>query len=92
MTNKTTAYNGWVNFQTWCVYTWLTNDASTYNYIVELINGQNDIYQSTQLVRDFVEESNPFNEHSASLYSDLLTHSLQSVEWRDIALAFAEQG
>ncbi len=23
------AYNGWSNYETWCVYTWITNDEAT---------------------------------------------------------------
>lgn len=25
------AYNGWSTYETWCVYTWLTNDEATFN-------------------------------------------------------------
>jgi hypothetical protein len=32
MSNDTQTYNGWTNYETWCVHLWLTNDEGTYNY------------------------------------------------------------
>ena len=28
---ESSTYNGWKNYETWCVNLWLTNDATTYN-------------------------------------------------------------
>ena len=25
-------YNGWTNYETWCIHLWLTNEEGTYNY------------------------------------------------------------
>lgn len=30
------AYNGWTNYETWCVHLWLTNEEGTYNHCREL--------------------------------------------------------
>lgn len=29
-------YNGWTNYETWCVHLWLTNDEGKYNHCREL--------------------------------------------------------
>ena len=26
------AYNGWTNYETWCIHLWLTNEEGTYNH------------------------------------------------------------
>ncbi|MBI3462006.1 MAG: hypothetical protein HY000_02960 [Planctomycetes bacterium] len=30
------SYNGWTNYETWCVHLWLTNEEGTYNHCREL--------------------------------------------------------
>src|SRR4051812_40074939 len=32
MSNDDKAYNGWTNYETWCVHLWLSNDEGTYSY------------------------------------------------------------
>jgi hypothetical protein len=32
MTTNIKGYNGWNNFETWCVYLWLTNEEGTYRH------------------------------------------------------------
>lgn len=35
MSNDTKTYNGWTNYETWCVHLWSTNEQATYSYILE---------------------------------------------------------
>jgi hypothetical protein len=32
MTDDTKGYNGWTNYETWCVHLWLTNEEGSYRY------------------------------------------------------------
>lgn len=32
MSNDTKTYNGWTNYETWCVHLWLTNSEGTSSY------------------------------------------------------------
>jgi hypothetical protein len=32
MSNDTKGYNGWTNYETWCVHLWLTNEEPSYRY------------------------------------------------------------
>jgi hypothetical protein len=32
MNDEATRYNGWTNYETWCVHLWLTNEEGTYRY------------------------------------------------------------
>ena len=32
MSNDTKGYNGWTNYETWCVHLWLSNDEGSYTY------------------------------------------------------------
>ena len=32
MSNDDTRYNGWANYETWCVHLWLSNEEGTYRY------------------------------------------------------------
>ena len=32
MSNETKNYNGWSNYETWCVHLWMTNEEGTYRY------------------------------------------------------------
>ena len=87
---QTTTYNGWVNFETWNVYTWFTNDEGTYNLIHELITGTSNKYEAIDALKDYVADKNPI-EDNASLYSDILTHSISRIAWQDIVNAFLDE-
>jgi hypothetical protein len=32
MSDEATRYNGWANYETWCVHLWLTNEEGSYRY------------------------------------------------------------
>jgi hypothetical protein len=46
------SYNGWKNYETWCVHLWLTNEEGTYFYCVELAKECRKAAPSDERVRD----------------------------------------
>lgn len=79
-------YNGWTNYETWCVNQWLTNDEFHEQQIRSLLNGGqledyvNDIYHDMQHVSD-----------GFGMFHDLINASLEQVNWNEIIEAVQEK-
>lgn len=96
-------YNGWENYETWCVYLWLTNDEGSYRYWREEATrhrkeARKDASEKlAEQLRETFEQFHPFRgEHLAKpnepdVYCDLLDAALSEVDWREIADAFLEE-
>jgi hypothetical protein len=83
------SYNGWKNYETWCVSLWLDNDPNTHAELLELVQVDEDeedrekeLWLRAQMLEKWVEEMNPVSE--ASLWSDLLSAALSEVDWAEI--------
>ena len=87
MTEK---YNNWVNQPTWAVNLWLGNEENTYRYFQDLAKENTEPGDLAKLIKEYVEENNPLSNES-SLYSDILTSALSSVDWFEIAQAMLEE-
>lgn len=89
-------YNGWVNFETWCVALWLDNDYETYQKVLKLVEEarkETDEFLDTKgilahKIKDFVEEMNPYE--GANMFIDLMNAALREVEWFDVAEHYLE--
>ena len=81
------AYNGWSNYETWCVALWLDNDPGGYEMAREVTRGGTD-YQAAQRLRDYVDEMRP--DLGASMFADLLGAALSEVDWQEIASHYRE--
>ncbi len=96
MENK--KYNGWTNYETWCVALWLDNDRGTAHYIATLAVS---IYEAAQAdaffskedraaldladrLKEEIEELNPLADQ-ATLYADLINAALSEVNYYEIA-------
>lgn len=84
-------YNGWSNWETWCVALWLNNDSpSTAEYLQELSNRQHlPVYTLADMLRDQVKtwwydtiEAHQLPE--ACLWADLMIGTLDRVNWYEI--------
>ena len=84
-------YNGWTNYETWCVNLWLTDDPYLQEEIVGIVNQNQSghIYPTADSLKDFVSEMNPLLD-DASMWSDLLTAALGSVDWFELAEHYLE--
>jgi hypothetical protein len=93
-------YNGWTNYETWCVNLWLGNDQGSDEYwretAQEIWNEAETEHSFTRderatldladRLKDEIEENNPITE--AMLYSDLLSAAISEVNWYEIAEHF----
>lgn len=91
MTTRTeyaqTGYNGWSNYETWCVNLWLSNEESSQRQWTgrarELATETGAPIRLADELKTWVTEEAP--ELKPSLYSDLLMAALGSVNWLEIA-------
>lgn len=80
---KFDTYNGWTNYETWCVNLWLTNDEVT-EPMLRMLSQMHDVsvgYRADR-IEEWVKDDRPVQD--ASLYSDMLGAALDAVNWREI--------
>lgn len=103
MTDK--SYNGWTNYETWCVNMWLANDESLCNEAAERaadVAGETESrssywtleeshrYTLAQNFKDWVcDDLAP--DLGASFAADLLGSALENVDWDEIATSWLEE-
>ena len=82
-------YQGYTNYETWAVNLWIDNDQGLHEMVMEwteeVAGEENPEYELARMIRDFVEEYNPLADEEASMYSDLLSSAISSVNWMEIA-------
>ena len=87
-------YNGYVNYQTWVTSLWLDNDQGSYSHWLgiakELVEDDADTasWELGKLIKEYHEEFKP--TEVSGVYSDLLQHALDSVDWEEVAESFVE--
>lgn len=77
-------YNGYSNYQTWCVSLWLDNDEGTYESIRDAAKIAFSKYELAIFIREYVEAERPLADQ-ASMFTDLLNHALTNVNYEEIA-------
>lgn len=95
MSEDAKKYNGWANYETWCVHLWLTNDEGSYRYWSEEAErhrkkaGEDASGTLAEQLKSELEEASPIE--AASVFSDLLNAALGEVDWHEVADAFLEE-
>ena len=90
------SYNGWKNYETWCVSLWLSNDEGLYHASRELaaeyvedLPASGGAWELGETLKSFVddlaEETCPGSRSGASFVADLLGAALSEVDWLEIA-------
>ena len=84
-------HNGWTNYETWAVVAWIDNDESQSAILAELVQGTGELYEKADTLKDWILDDNPV-DYKAGLYYDLLSASLDQVDWQEIIKNHAEDG
>jgi len=86
-------YNGWSNYETWCVNLWIDNDEGLQDHVIQLADealetedggGHNSIWSLSQQIEGIVDEMNPLAD-KADMFTDLLGSALSDVDYYEIA-------
>jgi hypothetical protein len=88
-------YNGWRNYETWCVNLWLSNDEGLYNDTRDLVQSlrrgtnEDDRYSLANALKDRIDDlaeyTVPGCREGANFVVDLLGAALSEVDWYEIA-------
>ena len=85
-------YNGWTNYETWCVNLWLENEESEYIYwcdqaynVKDEFNEDAQEYTLADMLKDNLEERAEEAIDEASVFSDLLRAAISEVDFGEIA-------
>jgi len=84
---KEEGYNGWKNYETWCIALWIDNDEGLYDElrdIIRLFVSNKSVNDAASILKDWIDEMNPLMDDS-SMWSDLMSAALSEVDWYEIA-------
>ena len=82
-------YNGWSNYETWNVNSWIREKEGLFGYLKSLAKEVQDSWELADLILEEIEENSPLIDQ-ASLYSDILGAGLREVDYKEIAEALLE--
>lgn len=81
--------NGWTNYETYVIHTWIANDESICEEVTNLVNEAQAQDAATEAITQWVIDNNPL-ANTNTLYMDLLAGSLSVVNYAELAEAFWE--
>ena len=96
MTNK--EYNGWYNWETWCVNLWMDNDQGSHEMWREIARESIDADEGTNWfyfedrLKDYLDmiQEDLHNGVASGLVHDLLGGAISEVNTREIAMSWIE--
>jgi hypothetical protein len=82
-------YNGWTNYETWCVALWLDNDEYLQNEAYRIVADCGNTYEAEQAFKEMIDDMNPLVE-TATMFTDLLNAAISNVNWYEIIEHYEE--
>ena len=76
-------YNGYTNYETWCINLWIDNDQGLYDEVRSLAHESKSPYELANMIKDLVEELNPVQD--ASMFGDLMQSAIDNCNFDEIA-------
>ena len=81
-------YNGWTNWETWNAYNWLTSDENTVREMEGLAERM-DRNRAAEVIEERL--ALPLEEWPSGFYKDVVTASLDLIDYRELARAFEDE-
>ena len=91
--NMSTKYNGWANRETWKISLWINNDEGLDMYVNEMLDQTEDAYVAAEQLAGIIKELPDIDVvlSRGGLVADLLTTTLDRVDWYELAEALGER-
>jgi len=84
-------YQGYENYETWCVSLWLNNSEADYEHFRELAKELKDVKKLAISIENEIGNYGDELIESACLFKDLLNNSLEVVNWEEVAKDFLDE-
>ncbi len=101
MSTTQETYEGWTNYETWAVKLWIDNDQDSYKQWTSLARIALRTHGAKDAPRHMAVELEGWHKDerpsgfmpqlNGTVYSDLLNHALDRVNWHEIAEAMIEE-
>lgn len=88
-------YQGWANYATWAMARWIDNDRDLHDRRRALLaevnanGGRLTSHRFADALEEWMGGSMP--DLGPSVWSDILTHALAHVDWRELAMAWMDE-
>jgi hypothetical protein len=78
------SYNGWANYETWCVGLWL------YDMAREIANNGESLWKRKEAFKDLIEDMNPL-ANTCTMFTDLLNAAISEIDWLEIVEHYLDE-